>query len=124
MPLYRSALDMFKKYQAKYNPTVVSTRFENVQQIALDRANAGLGMIGTVRDLIRPILDSYGVTGGIRATYLAFATKLAKHALRQQCDSAVKVASALKSYFVNAYDLDPSICDEIIQVVTGWAVAY
>jgi len=115
---------MFKKYQAKYNPTVVSTRFENVQQIALDRANAGLGMIGTVRDLIRPILDSYGVTGGIRATYLAFATKLAKHALRQQGDSAVKVASALKSYFVNAYDLDPSICDEIIQVVTGWAVAY
>ena len=124
MPLYKSGLDMFKKYQAKYNPTVVSTRFEDVKNVALDRANEGLGIVGTVKELVRPILDEHGITGGQRATYLAFATKLAKHALRQKGSSATKIASNLKSYFVGAYDLDPEICDEIIQVVVGWLVAY
>jgi len=124
MPLYKSGLDMWKKYQAKFNPTVVSTRFTDVQQIALDRAQEGLNMVATVRDLIRPILDEYGVGGGQRATYLAFGTALLRHAIRQKGDVAKKVSSGLKSYFVEAYGLDPSICDEIIQVVTGWVVAY
>jgi len=124
MPLYRSGIDMYKKYTAKYKPEVISTRFTDVQDIAFDRANEGFGTVSTIRALVRPILDSYGITGGIRVTYLAFATKLAKHSLRQQGDAGTKIATALKSYFVNAYELDPSICDEIIQVVTGWAIAY
>lgn len=124
MPLYRSGIDMYKKYQKKYNPTVISTRFTDVQDVALDRANEGFGTVATIRELIRPILDENGVTGGLRATYLAFATKLARHGLRQKGNSATKIATALKSYFVSAYDLDPTICDEIIQVVVGWLVAY
>jgi len=124
MPLYKSGIDMYKKYVAKYNPEVVSTRFTDVESVAKDRANEGLGSIATVRNLVRPILDEYGVTGGLRATYLAFATKLAKHGLRQGADSMTKIATALKSYFVSAYDLDADICDEIIQVVVGWAIAY
>ena len=124
MPLYKSGIDMYKKYVAKYNPEVVSTRFTDVESVAKDRANEGLGSIATVRNLVRPILDEYGVTGGLRATYLAFATKLAKHGFRQGADSMTKIATALKSYFVSAYDLDADICDEIIQVVVGWAIAY
>jgi len=124
MPLYKTGLDMWKKYQAKFNPTVVSTRFTDVQQIALDRAQAGLNMVATVRDLVRPILDNYGVGGGMRATYLAFATALMRHVIRQKGDVATKVATGLKDYFVNAYGLDPSVCDEIIQVVVGWALPY
>jgi len=115
---------MFKKYQAKYNPTVVSTRFTDVQGVALDRAQAGLNTIHTVRELIRPILDEYGVTGGQRATYLAFATKLWKHINRQRGDAAKKYADGLKSYFVTAFGLDPSILDEIIQVISGWVMPY
>jgi len=124
MPLYRTGLDMYKKYQVKFNPTVVSTRFTDVQSVALDRAQAGLNAIGTVRDLVRPILDNYAVTGGLRATYLAFATKLYRHILHQSGDSAKTIATALKTYFVNAYGLNADICDEIINVVCGWALAY
>ena len=115
---------MFKKYQKKYNPTLIGTRFGDVQDVALDRAQEGLLTVGTVRDLVRPILDSYGITGGMRATYLAFALALARHILRQKGEAGKKIASALKSYFVSAYDLDPTICDEIINVVVGWAVPY
>ena len=59
---------MYKKYQAKFNPTVVSTRFTDVQSIALERAQAGLNSVHTVRELVRPILDEYGIAGGTRAT--------------------------------------------------------
>lgn len=124
MPFYRGGLDMYKKYERKYNPTVVGTRFGDVQQVALERAQEGLITIGTVRDLVRPILDVYGVTGGLRATYLAFAQALARHVLRQKGEAAKKIATALKNYYVSAYDLDPSICDEIINVVVGWAAPY
>jgi len=115
---------MYKKYEKKYNPTVVGTRFGDVQPVALERAQEGLITVGSIRDLVRPILDAYGITGGIRATYLAFALALARHVLRQKGESAKKIATALKSYYVSAYDLDPSICDEIIQVVVGWAIPY
>jgi len=124
MPLYRNGLMMFKKYSKKYNPSVVGTRFGDVQEVALDRAQEGLILVGTVRDLIRPILDNYGITGGIRATYLAFGLALARHVLRQKGEAAKKIASAIKSYYVSAYDLDPSVCDEIINVIVGWAIPY
>ena len=124
MPLYKTGIDMFKKYQGKYNPTVVSTRFTDVQQIALDRAQAGLYSVHTVRELVRPLLDSYGITGGMRGNYLAFALALWKHVNRQKGEAGRKYADGLKSYFVTAMGLDPSILDEIIQVVCGWAIAY
>jgi len=115
---------MFKKYQKKFNPTVIGTRFTDIQDLALERAQSGLNMIGTVRDLIRPILDGYGISGGQRGTYLAFGTALLRHVIRNKGESAKKIASGLKSYFVTSYGLDPSICDDIIQVVCGWAIPY
>ena len=124
MPLYKTGIDMFKKYQKKYNPTVIGTRFTDVQDIAFERAQAGLNAVDTVRSLVRPILDEYGITGGQRATYLAFALALWRHIIRSKGEAAKKIASGLKNYYVTAYGLDPSICDEIINVVAGWAIPY
>ena len=124
MTLYRAGIDMYKKYEKKYNPTVIGTRFTDVQPLALERAQEGLLTVGTVRDLVRPILDQYGVTGPERAAYLAFALKLWRHVSRQKGAGAKKVATALKNYFVSAYDLDPTICDEIINVVVGYVIPY
>jgi len=124
MPLYKTGLDMWKKYVAKYNPDVVSTRFTDVADIAKDRAQEGLNMIGTVRDLIRPILDGYGIGGGQRATYLAFGTMLLRHIIRQKGEVAKLTANGLKAYFTTTYGLNPDICDDIIQVVVGWAIPY
>jgi len=115
---------MWKKYQAKFNPTVVGTRFTDIQALALDRAQAGLNLVGTARDLVRPILDEYGIGGGQRATYLAYGTMLLRHIIRQKGDVAKKTASGLKSYYVTAYGLDPDIIDEITQVIAGWVIPY
>jgi len=124
MPLYKTGLDMWKKYQAKFNPAVIGTRFTDIQSLALDRAQAGLNLVGTARDLVRPILDEYGVSGGQRATYLAYGTALLRHIIRQKGDVAKKTASGLKSYYVTAYGLDPDIIDEITQVIAGWVIPY
>lgn len=124
MPLYKTGIDMFRKYQAKFNPTVIGTRFTDVQSIALERAQAGLNMVHSVRELIRPILDEYGIAGGNRATYLAFGLALWRHAIRQKGEAGKKYADGLKSYYVTAFGLDPAILDEIIQVVTGWVIPY
>jgi len=124
MPLYKSGLDMWKKYQAKFNPAVIGTRFGDVRDLALDRAQEGLNLIASVRDLIRPILDEHGIGGGQRATYLAFGTALLRHIIRQKADVAKKYATGLKSYYVNAFGLDPDILDDIIQVVSGWVIPY
>ncbi|MEM2832707.1 MAG: hypothetical protein QXT16_08690 [Candidatus Caldarchaeum sp.] len=124
MPLYKTGTEMFRKYSAKFVPETVGARFGQVADIAKSRAQEGLTTVGSVRDLIRPILDNYGIGGGQRATYLAFGTALLRHVLRQKGQTATKTANGLKSYYVTAYDLNPSICDEIIQVVTGWAIPY
>ena len=124
MTIYRAGIDMFKKYEKKYNPSVIGTRFTDVKDLALERAQEGLLTIGTIRDLVRPILDAYGITGPTRGTYLAFAQKLWRHVSRAKGEAAKKIATALKNYFVSAYDLDPSICDEIINVVVGYAIPY
>ena len=124
MAIYRAGIDMFKKYEKKYNPTVIGTRFADVKDLALERAQEGLLTVGTIRDLVRPILDQYGITGPMRGTYLAFAQKLWRHVSRHKSESAKKIATALKNYFVSAYDLDPSICDEIINVIVGYVIPY
>ncbi|MEM2612287.1 MAG: hypothetical protein QW332_06095 [Thermoproteota archaeon] len=124
MPLYRTGLDMYKKYVAKYNPTVISTRFTDVQEVAQERAQAGLNKVATVRDLVRPILDQYGVTGGMRGTYQAFALALWKHIERQKGDVATAIANGLSDYYVTAYGCNADILNEIIQVVAGWVIQY
>jgi len=124
MPLFKSGIDMYKKYEAKFNPTVIGTRFGDVKAVALERAQAGLNAVDTVRSLIRPILDKYGVSGGQRATYLAFGLALWKHITRQKDQSGKLYADGLKSYFATSFGLNPDILNEIIQVVAGWTITY
>jgi hypothetical protein len=124
MALYRTGQERFAKWRAKYDPATISARFAQVANIAADRAQEGLQLFASVDDLVRPILDKYGITGPDRAKYLGFAKKLLKHVVRAKGDAAIAMANGIKAYYVTAMKADPAICDEIIQVVVGWAVAY
>jgi hypothetical protein len=119
MPLYKSASDMYAKYKAKYNPTVVSARFTDVQSVALTRAETGLAVPDGVRTAVRPILDTNGIAGGTRATYLAFATKLKKHITRQTGTAATNIKTGLVAYFKTAYGLSETILNSIASAVMG-----
>jgi len=124
MPMYKSGLERFRKWSAKYVPDTVSARFTQVESIAKERAQLGLNTWATAQDLVRPILDKYGVTGTDRAKYIGFANKLLKHMLRHSGESAKAFAEGLKQFYVLSLKADPTILDEIIQVITGWVVPY
>ena len=124
MPMYKTGQERFAKYSAKYDPTTIGTRFGQVADVAKARAQQGLIMWASVQDIVRPILDKYGVAGPDRAKYLGFANKLLKHVSRSSGESATAVASGLKSFYVTAFAADPAILDEIIQVVAGWVAPY
>jgi hypothetical protein len=124
MPLPKTGQNRFAKYSAKFDPTTVGTRFAQVREIALARAQEGLIAYASMQDLVKPILDNHGVAGTQRALYLGFANKLMKHVGRATGDAGVKLANGLKSLYVTAFGADPRILDEIIQVVAGWVSTY
>lgn len=124
MPIYKTGLLMFQKYQAKYDPTTIGNRFTQVQSVALARAQEGMVTIATIRDFVRPLLDEAGVTGGERGTYIAFALALAKRVLRQKGESAINIATGLKAYFTQAYGLNPGLLDRIVNLIVSWAGYY
>jgi hypothetical protein len=124
MPLYKIGQQRFAKWRRKYDPATVSARFTQVADLAADRAQEGLTLFASVDDLVRPILDKYGVTGPDRAKYLGFAKKLLKHIGRAKGDAAIAMAQGIKAFYVTGMKADPAILDEIIQVVCGWLIPY
>jgi hypothetical protein len=124
MALYKTGQARFSKWKAKYDPATVSARFTQVATVASDRAQEGLTLFASVDDLVRPILDKYGVTGPDRAKYLGFAKKLLKHVGRAKGDAAIAMAQGIKSFYVTGMKADPAILDEIIQVIAGWVATY
>jgi len=124
MPLYKGGQARFKKYSDKYVPATIASRFEQVAETAKSRAQEGLIMWASVQELVKPILDAYGVAGPDKAKYLGFANKLLKHSVRSSGEAASKIAQGLKQFYVTSFGADPAILDEIIQVVTGWITPY
>jgi hypothetical protein len=108
---------MYTKYEQKYNPTVVGTRFGDVRAVALARAQSGLNSVATIRAMVQDYLDANGVTGGTRATYLAFGLALWKHVTRQGGAASDKIATGLIAYFKNAYDLDEALLTDIANAI-------
>jgi hypothetical protein len=117
MPLFRDGLEMFRKYSAKYNPDVVRQRLLDVRDVALARAQGGLNAVDTIRSMVRDYLDQRGITGGERATYLAFALALWKHVGRQGGAASDKIADGLIQYFSTAYGLDTTLLTDIANAI-------
>ena len=124
MPLYRTGLDRIKKWKAKFVGDTIRDRINQVHDIAVERAEAGMMKFADAQELIRPILDKYEVTATDRAKYLGFANKLLKHAQRHGRGAFNKFAQGLKRYYVEAMNADPVILDEIINVIAGYVYAY
>ena len=117
MPLPKTGIDMFEKYQKKYNPTVIGTRFGDVQSVALARAQAGLNQVYTIRSMVSDYLDEQGVTGGTRATYLAFALELWRMVSRQGGAASAKIAQGLVQKYKLAFDLNETYLNDIANAI-------
>jgi len=117
MPIYKTGLMMFQKYQAKYNPTVIGQRFTDVQSVALARAQAAFNAVDTIRSMVRDFLDEKGITGGIRATYLAFALELWRMVERQGGAASQKIAAGLIQKYKLGFGLDEALLTDIANAI-------
>ena len=124
MTLYRTGIQRFKKWSAKYVPDVIGARFTEVKDVAFERAQEGLLDWASIQDIVRPILDKYGITATDRAKYLGFANKLYRIAIRHKGEALKKGAEGLKSYYVTFLNADPAVLDEIINAIVGAVAPY
>jgi hypothetical protein len=121
---FRTGLDRFNKYAAKFDPATIQARLTQVKDVALQRAQEALIKYATIDELVRPILDRYGIAGPDRAMYLGFAKKLTRHLERVSGASAARMTDGLKNYYVSAFGANPDVIDAIIAVVAGAVAGY
>ncbi len=119
---FRTGLDRFNKYAAKFDPATIQARLTQVREIALQRAQEAQIKYATIDELVRPILDKHGVVGPMRAIYLGYAKKLTRHLERVSGAAAVKIAEGLKAYYTAAFGAEPDVIDAVTAVVAGAVV--
>jgi len=112
------------KWQAKYDPTVVQTRFTEVQSVAVSRAQEGIVSVANVQFLIGGILDQYGVAGPTRAVYIAVGEKVWHATQRITRAALANEVNGLTSYFQTAYGDNKTILKAIAQALGVSGLSY
>jgi len=112
------------KWQAKYDPAVVQTRFNEVQSVAVSRAQEGIVSIANIQSLIGSILNQYGVAGPTRAVYIAFGEKVWHVTQRVTGATLANEVNGLTSYFQTAYGANPAILQAIAQALGVSGLTY
>jgi hypothetical protein len=112
------------KWQAKYDVTVIQARFNDVQQVAISRAQEGIVSVANVQFLIGGILDQYGVAGPTRAVYIAFGEKVWHATQRLTGPALANEVNGLTSYFQTAYGANPTILQAIAQALGVSGLTY
>jgi hypothetical protein len=119
---FRTGLDRYNKYSAKFDPATIQARLTQVREIALQRAQEAQIKYATIDELVRPILDNQGIAGPMRAVYLGYAKKLTRHLERVTGPAATKFAEGLKAYYTTTFGADPDVIDAVTAVVAGAVV--
>jgi len=120
----RTPSKRYQKWDAKFDPTVVSARFTAVKPVAEGNAQDGLIPFAQLDFAIGGLLDTNGVTGPDRAKYLGLARKLYRSGQRVSGAALDKYALGLKQLWVTTFGADPTICDKVIQFVLGYLPSY
>ncbi|MGC8584190.1 MAG: coat protein [Thermoproteus sp.] len=114
----------YAKWQAKYDPTVVQTRFNEVAAVAQSRAQAGMLAAAQAQELVSGILDQYGVAGPARAVYISFGLKVFHETQRLTGPALGAAVNGLVQYWQTAYGANPTILNAIAQALGVTALSY
>jgi len=115
--LPKSGQSRYAKWSAKYDPTVVQTRFNEVGPVAQARAQEGIISVANVQQLVGGVLDMYGVAGPSRATYIAFGEKVWHESQRLTGPALQSVVNGLISYFETAFGANPTILQAVVNAL-------
>jgi len=124
MPVPRTPSRRYAKWDAKFDPAVISSRFTAVKATAEANAQDGLIAFASFDFDLAALLDKNAIAGPDRAKYRAFGRKLMRAADRTTGKALDHIALGLKNYFATAYGCDPAVLDQIIQFVLGYTPTY
>ena len=74
--MVKSGTDRAAKYAAKYDPTVVSTRYTATKDMAVAAQNVHQAALGTLAGQVRGIMNSAGVAPINSVRFIAYGNKL------------------------------------------------
>ncbi len=125
----RSFNQRYAKWSAKFtafsNPTVANTILNAVTPVAENNFEQNESIMASMNEQVAGLLTEVGVTGPNRAIYQGFALKLYREKNRLgNGPSLGAMAQALKQYYVAGFNANPSIIDQIIELVTGSPTGY
>jgi len=115
---YRTYQKRVSNYDASVIPDNVRAKFDARKQLMVEGQQEAQSRITEMEEKVRQILDNYGVIANFRVLYLNYARALFRASGHQSGLALRLIASAEKQKFV-AYGLDPTILDEITNVVIG-----
>jgi len=110
----------YTKYSVKFDAATVSSRFTQVKDLALRKAQDAQGILATIETVVAPILDDNGIVGPDRAKYLGFAKKIWRAAQRHGDVALEKLVDGIKAYYTSM-GCDSKILDQIVSAITGSA---
>ncbi len=71
-----SASERIQKYKAKYDPTVVGSRFAALKELAGTKVEVAQSELTQIKNDIRVILNDHGISTLFTVPYLSFANRL------------------------------------------------
>jgi hypothetical protein len=117
---YRTDAIRVRKYELGVIPDNVRSKFANLLPLMIDQQEQQQARLVATELAVREVLDSNGVMGTFRISYLNFARALFRAKGSQDGVALRRQATAEKAKFV-ALGCDPTILDTIIIKVIGSA---
>jgi len=100
MTMAKSAEYRARKYAAKFDPTVVSSRFTAVKDLSVEQTNAAQSALHAVEDQVRSILSAHALPTWQNIPYL----------------------NAARAMFRKSRNFSgPTLENEILAIIEGWA---
>jgi len=112
------------KYSLKYNGTNVTNRLTALGSLVEENYETGVSVTYNAVGIAKNVLANLGIPPGHWGYYISFAEEIAKYSVHYGGQTLQIRISAIMSYFVTAYQADPSVLTQIAQAVVGTAPPY
>ena len=113
----------FKKWSSKFDADTIRSRITQVQSLANDLAQEQFANLVAIEEQVKPTLHDLGVPSIQVPFYLNVAREIYSAMTRHTGKTLEIEVKAIKAKWLTR-GLDPSIVDEVIKIVVGYAPAY
>jgi hypothetical protein len=127
--MVKSPSERSKKYEAKFDAEVVSKRFTNVKDIAVNKAQVAQNALATAGSIARSAMEDNGIPAILSGFFQSFANMCAglklKYGTGNVCQT--EVGNSV-TYWLNSFDYiwsnSPKVKTTLQSILTGLEIPY